>query len=81
MLDDFGSTTPLNIEQVLCRRIEIIVVTDGFTNEQANRLGLTATTKFDEALSKALARHGNQAQIGVITKGADIMGRFKPSEQ
>lgn len=59
------------------KRIEIIIVTDGFTNEQANRLGLTATPNFDEALSKALKRHGSQAKIGVITKGADIMGHFK----
>lgn len=58
------------------RRVSIIVVTDGFTNEQAARIGLTATPSLEKALSLATARHGKDARIGVVTKGADIMARF-----
>jgi len=74
--DGVAAATYLALVQTR-QRIEIIVVTDGFTSKEATRLGLTATPSFDEALSRALMRHGNQAQIGVITKGADIMGCFK----
>ncbi|MHC4681080.1 MAG: hypothetical protein ACYTEK_20565, partial [Planctomycetota bacterium] len=59
------------------RRVNIIAVTEGFTNEQANRIGLKATSSFEEALGWALARHGDQAHIGVVTKGADIMGHLR----
>lgn len=58
------------------RRVRIALVTDGISNQEAARIGLTATPRFDEALSAALARHGRKAHIGVITKGADVMGRF-----
>jgi nickel-dependent lactate racemase len=57
-------------------RVNIIVVTDGFTNEQAARIGLTATPSLEEALSLAMARHGKGARVGVVTKGADVMARF-----
>jgi nickel-dependent lactate racemase len=60
------------------RRVNIIAVTEGFTNEQANDIGLKATSSFEEALRWALAKHGEHARIGVVTKGADIMGRLKP---
>ncbi len=59
------------------RRIEVVIVTEGFTNEEATRIGLTATTDLDQALATALERHGPDARIGVVTKGADIMARFK----
>ncbi len=58
------------------RRVEIVLVTDGISHEQAARIGLAATPRFGEALSKALARHGKQARIGVVTKGADVLGRI-----
>jgi hypothetical protein len=60
------------------QRVNIIAVTEGFTNEQANRIGLQSTSSFEEALQWAFARHGEQARIGVVTKGADIMGRLRP---
>ncbi|MHC4510104.1 MAG: nickel-dependent lactate racemase family protein, partial [Planctomycetota bacterium] len=59
------------------RRADIIAVTEGFTNRQANRIGLQSTSSFEEALEWALARHGDQAHIGVVTKGADIMGHLR----
>ncbi len=74
--DGVAAATYLALDQTR-QRVEIILVTDGITNDEATRIGLTATPKFEEALARALARHGDQARIGVITKGADIMGRFK----
>lgn len=73
--DGVAAATYLALDQTR-QRVEIILVTDGITNDEATRIGLTATPKFEEALARALARHGDQARIGVITKGADIMGHL-----
>jgi len=59
------------------QRVNVTLVTDGITPEEAGCIGIVATPSFDEALAAALARHGDQARIGVVTHGADIMGRFK----
>lgn len=61
------------------RRINVAVVTDGFTNEEAARIGITATPNLEKALAEALSRHGRNARIGVVTKGADIMANFEVS--
>lgn len=74
--DGVAAATYLALVQTR-RRVNIIAVTEGFTNEQAAQIGLTATSSFQEALAMALERHGDRARIGVITKGADIMGRFR----
>ena len=75
--DGVAAATYLALVQTR-QRVEVVVVTDGFSNEEAARIGLTATANLDEALAHALARHGSDARIGVVTKGADIMARFKP---
>lgn len=59
------------------RRVEVVVVTDGFTNDEAARIGITATGDLDQALADALSRHGPDARVGIVTKGADIMAHFK----
>jgi hypothetical protein len=59
------------------KRVNITLVTHGITEDEAAQIGLTATTDFDKALAAALARHGDEARIGVVTHGADIMGCFK----
>ncbi len=74
--DGVAAATYLALSQTR-KRIEIVIVTDGFTNEEASRLGLSATTDLNQALADALARHGQDARVGVVTKGADIMARFK----
>jgi nickel-dependent lactate racemase len=74
--DGVSAATYLALVQTR-KRIEIIIVTDGFTNKEASRLGLTATPSIEEALSQAMARHGTRARVGVVTKGADVVGRFK----
>jgi nickel-dependent lactate racemase len=58
------------------RRLNVMLVSDGISNAEAARIGITSTTNFDEALATALARHGSQARVGVVTQGADIMARF-----
>jgi len=65
------------------KRLNIALVSDGIPDSEARKIGITATTDFNEALQSALARHGKSARIGVVTQGADIMANFtgKESEQ
>jgi hypothetical protein len=56
------------------------MVSDGITETEAAKIGAKATPDFEQALADALAYHGKQARIGVVTHGADIMGQFKNSE-
>jgi hypothetical protein len=74
--DGVGAATYLAFDQTR-KRVNIILVTDGITEEEGIQIGVKATPDFDSALTAALAFHGNQARIGVVTHGADIMGRFK----
>jgi nickel-dependent lactate racemase len=74
--DGVAAATYLALVQTR-RRVQIIVVTNGFTDAEARKIGLKATPVFEEALAMALGRHGDKARIGVVTKGADIMARFK----
>ncbi len=74
--DEVGAATYLAYDQTR-KRINVILVTDGIPEGEAARIGARATPDFDRALTAALERHGRQARIGVVTHGADIMGRFK----
>ena len=74
--DGVAAATYLALVQTR-RRLNIILVTEGFTNEQATRIGLTATSSLEQTITWALDHHGDQARIGVVTKGADIMGHFR----
>jgi nickel-dependent lactate racemase len=75
--DGVGASTFLALDQTR-RRVQIVLVTDGIAHDEAAKIGLTATTDFPTALSAALARHGDGARIGVVTHGADILGRVGP---
>lgn len=74
--DEVAAATYLAFDQTR-RRVDIILVTDGISEEEAARIGVKATPDFETAREAALTRHGNRARIGVITHGADIMGHFK----
>ncbi len=79
--DEVAAATYLAFDQTR-RRITIALVSDGVSDTEARKIGITATTNFNEALAAALARHGNKARIGVVTQGADIMAHFtKKGEQ
>lgn len=80
--DEVAAATYLAFDQTR-RRLNIALVSDGIPDTEARKIGITATTDFNDALAAALARHGKDARIGVITAGADIMARFagKESEQ
>ncbi len=58
------------------RRVHVSLVSEGISNSDAARIGITATADFGEALDAAFRRHGNAARIGVVTQGADIMATF-----
>jgi nickel-dependent lactate racemase len=74
--DGVAAATYLALDQTR-KRVNITLVTDGITENEAAQIGLSATPDFDEALAAALTRHGDQACIGVVTHGADIMGHFR----
>ena len=76
--DGVAAATYLALDQSR-RRIDVTMVSEGISASEAARIGLTATRDFDEALAAALSRHGGRARIGVVTHGADSMGRFKKS--
>ena len=75
--DGVAAATYLALDRTR-KRVNITLVTDGISSDQASQIGLTATSDFSAALTAALVRHGDQARIGVVTHGADIMGRFRP---
>ena len=75
IVDEVGAATYLAYDQTR-KRINVTLVTDGIPKGEAARIGAKAALDFDGALAAALEQHGSQARIGVVTHGADIMGRF-----
>jgi nickel-dependent lactate racemase len=73
--DVVAAATYLAFDQTR-KRLTVTLVSDGISDTEARKIGITSTTDFKQALAAALARHGNQARIGVITQGADIMAIF-----
>jgi nickel-dependent lactate racemase len=80
--DEVAAATYLAFDQTR-KRLTIALVSDGIPDSEARKIGITSTTDFNEALTAALARHGKNARIGVVTAGADVMAKFtrKESEQ
>jgi nickel-dependent lactate racemase len=73
--DEVAAATYLALDRTR-RRVNVILVTHGIRNSEAQKIGLTATSSFPDALNAALARHGGSPRIGVVTQGADIMARL-----
>jgi nickel-dependent lactate racemase len=63
------------------KRINVVLVSEGISNTEAVKIGITATTDFEEALEAALARHGSTARIGVVTQGAEIIANFNTKKE
>jgi lactate racemase len=76
--DGVAAATYLAFDQTR-RRANILLVTDGITDMQARAIGIHATSDLSAALASALKTHGKQARVGVVTQGADIMGKFTTS--
>lgn len=74
--DEVAAATYLAYDQTR-RRIQVTLISDGISPEEGAKIGLCATTDFDQALQDALIRHGKNARIGVITHGADIIGHYR----
>ncbi len=74
--DVVAAATYLAFDQTR-RRIHVILVSDGIAAEEAEKIGIKSTRNFEAALQEAFNRHGTNARIGVVTHGADIMGKFK----
>lgn len=78
--DEVAAATYLAFDRTR-RRVTVSLVTDGIPPEEAAKIGVTASTNFEEALASALERHGPAARIGVVTQGADIMAVFRDAIQ
>jgi nickel-dependent lactate racemase len=74
--DGVAAATYLAYDQTR-QRANIVLVSDGITDDDARKIGARATTGLQNALANALAQHGTHARVGVVTHGADIVGKFK----
>jgi len=72
--DGVAAATYLAYDQTR-QRANIVLVTDGITDTDARQIGATATPDLQAALKNALAHHGTHARIGIVTHGADIVGK------
>ncbi len=64
----------------LCRtrqRAHIMMVSDGIAADEGARIGFECLPDLDTAIERALARHGKDARIGIVTHGGDIVGRIR----
>lgn len=75
-VDGVAASVYLSLDQTR-KRVNIVLVTDGISAEEAAQIGLSSTPDFDAALAAALARHGEKVQIGVVTHGAQTVASFK----
>jgi nickel-dependent lactate racemase len=73
--DEVAAATYLAFDQTR-QRINIILVTEGISEVEAAQIGVKARPDFEGALKAALTHHGDQARIGVVTQGGDVVGRF-----
>lgn len=78
--DEVAAATYLAFDRTR-RRVTVALVTDGIPPGEAAKIGVTATTNFEEALASAFERHGRAARVGVVTQGADIMAVFRDATQ
>lgn len=53
--------------------IDTYVVSDGLTREEKEGMGFLHAGSVQEALDRALARHGRDARIGIIHHGGDVL--------
>jgi nickel-dependent lactate racemase len=63
------------------RRVKVVLVSDGISRAEAQKIGIAATPSFPEALSTTLEVHGHSARIGVVAQGADIMAQFETTHR
>lgn len=69
--DPIGVTAHIKIG-VMREMAKVILVSQGVSREDTERMGLQYAADLDNAIGMALDRHGEVARIGVITHGADI---------
>ncbi|MEM2979115.1 MAG: nickel-dependent lactate racemase [Methanomassiliicoccales archaeon] len=59
--------------------IDVIVVSDGLTEEMASKMAMHHAKSISDALNSALEKHGRNATIGVIHHGGDVLPVLKRS--
>jgi nickel-dependent lactate racemase len=74
--DGVAAATYLAYDQTR-RRAHIVLVSNGITDDAARKIGARATNDLQAALTNALAQHGTHARVGVVTHGADIVGKWR----
>jgi hypothetical protein len=63
------------------RGVKVVLVSDGISRAEAQKIGIAATHSFPEGLSTTVEVHGHSARIGVVTQGADIMAQFETTHR
>lgn len=58
------------------RRIDVILISEGIVSDEASKIGFKAFDNIDDALDIVLRLKGEDAKIGVVTHGADVMFRI-----
>lgn len=58
------------------RRINIILVSEGIDPDEASKIGFKVFDDIDDALDIVLRQKGEDAKIGVVTHGGDVMFRI-----
>lgn len=57
----------------VCRKVNVIYVTEGLTQEQLSALFVESAETVEEAIDMALGQHGPEAKIAVIPKGPYVL--------
>ena len=71
-IDDLVGSTGHIMIGVMREMAHIILVSDGVSKEEAERMGFEYAPDIDSGMHMALKREGNNAKIGILTHGADM---------
>jgi nickel-dependent lactate racemase len=78
--DLVAAATYLAFEQTR-KRLHISLVCRTISAKEAAQIGIDVYPEFESAMKDAKARHGQKSRIGVVTHGADILGKMKRAEK
>ncbi|GIW93487.1 MAG: hypothetical protein KatS3mg110_1528 [Pirellulaceae bacterium] len=77
--DDYFQMDQWQVEELVrvVRRAEVCVVTEGLSPETLRALYVDGARSFEEALQRALDRHGADAKLAVIPKGPYVLASLQ----
>ena len=75
--DTVGITNPIYHFQLLDHVKDVIVLTEGLTDEECDTLSFTRKDTIEEALELAFEQQGQDAKVGIIPVGGETLVRVK----